>query len=356
MQIKKLRLQDFRSWQSGSFTFTDGVNIIAGENGAGKTNLLESIYLLSGCRSWRSVKRAELVRHGQQFARIEAGVYSRNRDFSMVLQLPATGKSSAVVNGVKIRHQYDLADKIRCVLFCPEDLFLVKGSAEKRRAFMDSALTQLRPRYAEVLQRYQKLILSKSRVLKLQPEQAPDLLPAYDAQLAQYGAMLIRYRDSFLAALGQAAGEMHAMLSGGREALSLQYRTVSTVTDPQDEGKTVEQLLQHLQSHRVAELAAGYCLSGVHRDDCEIFLCGRSARSFASQGQARSAALALKFGQRELFYRQSGEYPLLLLDDVLSELDESRQQFIARHAMGGQSIITCCQQPGQFEKANVISI
>ena len=148
---------------------------------------------------------------------------------------------------------------------------------------------------------------------------------------------------------------MHAAIAGGKETLTLQYKTVSTVTDPFAEPSVIEgQLRDHLESHRLAELQSGSCLSGLHKDDLELFINDRPAKAFASQGQTRSAALALKFGQRELFFRDTGEYPVLLLDDVLSELDAPRQAFVATHAMGGQSIITCCEERQEFQNSNLI--
>ena len=148
---------------------------------------------------------------------------------------------------------------------------------------------------------------------------------------------------------------MHAAISGGKETLTLQYKTVSTVTDPFAEPAVIEgQLRDHLESHRLAELQSGSCLSGLHKDDLELFINDRPAKAFASQGQTRSAALAIKFAQRELFFRDTGEYPVLLLDDVLSELDAPRQAFVATHAMGGQSIITCCEERQEFQSSNLI--
>ena len=177
----------------------------------------------------------------------------------------------------------------------------------------------------------------------------------YNQQLAQIGSLLIGYRASFCRGLTQECGRLHRAISRGKEELTIEYHTVKTVTDPFASAKQIEnQLLEHLESHQSAELQSRSCLSGIHRDDLVLYINGKLAKAFASQGQSRSAALALKFGQRELFFRDGGEYPVLLLDDVLSELDGPRQEFVASHAMGGQSIITTCNQEKRFSNANMI--
>lgn len=358
MLLKSLSLRDFRSYEQASFSFSSGVNIICGDNGRGKTNLLEGIYLLTGVRSWRAAKKAELVRWDAACAELQAGVETRGRDFSLKMELPCAGRSRIWVNGVKKQRQLELSDCLRCVLFSPEDLALVKGPASGRRAFLDAAICQLRPRYGDLLSRYERLLESKNRLLKgEEPRPSAELIGVYDQQLAQLGARLLGYRARFCRGLEEECGRLHAAISGGKEQLSLVYQTVSTVTDP-FAGVSVleERLREHLESHRAAELQSGSCLSGIHRDDLELLLNGRPARAFASQGQTRSAALALKFAQRELFFRDTGEYPVLLLDDVLSELDAPRQAFVSTHTMGGQSIITCCEERREFADSRVIRL
>ena len=356
MILKDLSLRDFRSYAAAEYAFSPDVNIICGDNGRGKTNLLEAIFLLTGVRSWRAAKKAELVRWDMPKAQLQATVETRGRQFQLKLDMPASGRSQVWVNGVKKQRQLELSECLRCVLFSPEDLYLIKGPASGRREFLDSAISQIRPRYGDLLSRYEKLLDSKSRLLKMEePRPSAELIAAYDEQLARIGAHLMGYRAKFCRGLGEECGKMHAAISGGKETLTLQYKTVSTVTDPFAEPSVIEgQLRDHLESHRLAELQSGSCLSGLHKDDLELFINDRPAKAFASQGQTRSAALALKFGQRELFFRDTGEYPVLLLDDVLSELDAPRQAFVATHAMGGQSIITCCEERQEFQNSHLI--
>jgi DNA replication and repair protein RecF len=192
------------------------------------------------------------------------------------------------------------------------------------------------------------VVAAKGRVLRQTP---PDLrvLPELDSQLVALGAELIRYRGGVIAALGPEAARFMAEISGGREALSLAYQTVSTVENPLGTAADIRAALTaHLDAHRAAEIAAGSSLSGPHRDDIVLSVDGRPARAFASQGQARSAALALKFAQRAVFHADFGAFPAMLLDDVLSELDPARRAFVCRHAAGGQVLLTCCETPPDF--------
>lgn len=359
MKVQSVSLREFRNYEKAEFSFSDGVNIIRGDNGKGKTNLLEGIWLLTGTRSWRAAKKSVLVRWDRDRALLRASVRVRDRECELKLDLPVSGRVVASVNGVKLRRQGDLSDSLRCVLFSPEDLFLVKGPAAGRRGFIDDALCQMRPRYAETLSRYVYLLESKGKLLRDETQRAyaERLLPDFDTQLAQLGAVLISYRARFCAELEKEAAHLHSEISGGKEKLSVCYQTVSTVKDALADGQTVVQALEeHLLSHRRAELESGACLSGVHRDDLLLCIQDREARSFASQGQARSAALALKFAQRALFCRDAGEPPVLLLDDVLSELDGERRAFVSQHALGGQTIITCCDEEHAFSGANVIAL
>ena len=238
------------------------------------------------------------------------------------------------------------------VLFCPEDLLVLKGGSQPRRRLLDNALCQLRPSYASALTEYNRLLDSKSRILKDYREK-PDLLeplPEYNYRLAQVGAILISHRARYLKALEQAASGYHSAFSAGKETMTLVYRTVSTVEDPFAERKTIfEQILEHQERHYRAELDAGQCLTGPHKDDFDALLDDIPVKSFGSQGQTRTAAISLKLSERELLRRDTGEEPVLLLDDVLSELDATRQDFVLNQITSGQVLITCCE-PGRVTK------
>jgi DNA replication and repair protein RecF len=235
------------------------------------------------------------------------------------------------------------------VLFCPDDLNLIREGAAARRRMLDNAISQLRPGYAHLISDYGRALENKLRILRDYREDPAMLstLDDFSDTMARLGAKIIRYRVSYARRLAEAAAPIHAEFSGARESLSVEYRTVSTVTDPTASEQTLyEQICAHQRSHRAAELAAGSCLTGVHKDDLEIGIDGRSARSFASQGQTRTAALSLKLAEREIVSADSGEAPILLLDDVLSELDERRQSYVLNRIGGGQTLITCCEDAG----------
>ncbi|MBQ2651902.1 MAG: DNA replication and repair protein RecF [Clostridia bacterium] len=354
MIIENITLEGFRSYDKAAFGFKDGVNIVWGENARGKTNMLEGVMLLSGSGSWRTRKRGDLINFYKDRASVTGSVLARDRSFEIGIRMPLKGKTVYTVNGVSQKRQYDLSEYLQCVLFCPDDLYLVKGGPEKRRRFMDTALGQLRPRYAAILAEYNKLCDMKQILLK---DGAMTIMPEINARMIHYGAEIIHYRGAFLSELSREAEIIHRNISKGYERLELRYKTVSTVEDPSLPVERLRERLQdHMDSHWAAEEQTRSLLSGPHKDDIEILINGQPARSFASQGQARTAALSLKFGERELFRLDSGEYPVLLLDDVLSELDEGRAAFVASAAVGGQTIITCCTPPDLFEGANIIAI
>ena len=252
-------------------------------------------------------------------------------------------------NGVRLKTAGELAGVLNTVLFCPEDLYLIREGAAVRRRFLDTCICQLRPRYAQALAEYRRLYEHKTRILR-DWEDHPSLLDTleeFNLRMAQTGALVIHYRAHFIKRLREVTPPIHRDFSGGREALGLEYQTVSTVTDPLAPAREIlEGLLEHQKTHRKAELEARQCLSGPHKDDLTVTLDGMSAKTFASQGQTRTAALSLKLSSREIFFQDTGEWPVLLLDDVLSELDEKRQEFVLNRINGGQVFITCCQEMG----------
>ena len=223
---------------------------------------------------------------------------------------------------------------------------MIREGATVRRRLMDGCLCQLRPRYAAVLSENNRLLEHKTRILKDYHEKPSllDTLEEFNLRLAQTGAELIHYRASYTALLSEKASKIHREFSGDREELSIAYRTVKSVPNPSAKPtELLPYLLEHLKEHRRAELETGTCLSGAHKDDLEIEIGGVSARSFASQGQARTAALSVKLAEREIHVADGRETPLLLLDDVLSELDAARQNFVLNKIGDGQVFITCCE-------------
>ena len=346
MIVRRLELDFYRNYPHLEADFSPVTNVIYGENAQGKTNLLEAVAYLSAARSHRARYDRELIQFGVDHAFIKAELLSRERDFTLEARLSRGARRQLLSNGVKLKTAGELAGILNTVLFCPEDLSLIRAGAVERRRFLDDCICQLRPRYAAALAEYKRLYEHKTRILR-DWEEKPSLLDTLDEfslRMAQTGAILIHYRAHFLKKLRELAPPIHRDFSGGREELELVYQTVSSVTDPLAAPRDIlPQLLAHQESHRRAELDSRQCLSGPHKDDFEVLLNGVSAKTYASQGQTRTAALSLKLGERELFYQDAGEWPVLLLDDVLSELDPKRQEFVLNRIRGGQVFITCCE-------------
>ena len=353
MNVTKLKLRDFRNYQNLEIEFDPGVNLIVGDNAQGKTNLLEAIGYLGSGKSFRALKTAEMVRFSADFADIEGEIQSQGRAQTLRWVLFSNSRPRMLYrNGVKKRSARSLAGVFPTVLFCPEDLMILKAGSAPRRKLGDQTLCALRPNYEAALTEYQRILDQKSRILKdrLENPAVDAILPEYNARLCQVGALLISYRARFYDSLGKAAAAYHDQFSGGAEEFSLQYRTVSTVSDPFAPVQTlVEDLQNHLESHYRAELETAQCLTGPHKDDFDVSLSGIDLKAYGSQGQTRTAAISLKLAQRELMKRESGQEPVLLLDDVLSELDPGRQDFVLNQIVRGQVFITCCE-PGRFTK------
>ena len=347
MILNRLELDFFRNYLHLEADFSPGVNVIWGENAQGKTNLLEAIAYLSSCRSHRARYDRELIQFGVDHAFLKGEVFSRGRDFVLEARLHRGERRQLFSNGVRLKSAGELGEVLNTILFCPEDLSLIREGAVERRRFLDDAICQLRPKYAAALSEYRKLYEEKTRILR-DHEEKPSLLDTlddFDLRMAQVGAVLIHYRAHFVRRLAELTPPIQSDFSGGRERLTLRYETVSTVTDPEAAPKVIlEQLLRHQQTHRRAELESRLCLSGPHTDDLIVEVDGRSARQFASQGQTRTAALSLKLACRELFREDTNEWPVLLLDDVLSELDAKRQSFVLERIDGGQVFISCCEE------------
>ena len=346
MRVDGLTLAGWRNYREQRLAFDESCNVIYGENAQGKTNLLEAIVYLSCGKSPRAHGDRELIGFDVQEAALVGSIFSRQREFVTDIRLSRGKRRRMTVNGVTAKSAAALSDVLHTVFFAPEDLFLIRAGAAERRRFMDTSLCQLRPRYAEALGSYNRLYEHKTRILR-DSEDKPELLellPEFNEGLCRSGAVLIGYRARFCAALAEYARQAHYECSGEREELTLTYQTVKTVADPLGGQEDIYRALrEHMESHQAAERASRLCLSGAHKDDIEVLVNGRSARQFCSQGQVRTAALSLKLAEREIHKNAMGEYPVMLLDDVLSELDPRRQEYVLNRISGGQVFITCCE-------------
>lgn len=296
MNLKELSLRSFRNYQEITVDFEPGVNLIVGDNAQGKTNLLEAISYLGSGKSFRAMKTAEMVRFGDDFAEIQGKIFAQERDQTIRWILFNGSRPRQIWrNGARKKSVAEIAGVLPSVLFCPEDLMVLKTGAAQRRRFTDNALCQLRPNYDAALQEYHRILDQKSRILKDHFENPAVLaiLPEYNIRLCQVGALLISYRARFYAGLGKAAAKYHGQFSGGAEDFSLQYKTVSTVTDPFAPVKQLtDNLFEHLQRHERAELETAQCLTGPHKDDFSVSLSGIDLKSYGSQGQTRTAAIS----------------------------------------------------------------
>ena len=360
MRLNDLYLRDFRNYRESRAAFVPGVNLLVGGNANGKTNLLEAIYYLSAGRSFRTRKEQELIRFGAEFAELSAGVFAQEREQTLRAVLFSGRRPRQLwLSGVKQKTAAEFTGVLHAVLFCPEDLLVLKKGAAPRRKLLDSMICQIRPNYEAALTEYQRLLEQKSALLRAQHETPGmlEILPEYNARMAQVGALVISYRARYLKSLQQAAAAYHAEFSGGAETLTLAYRTVSTVDDPFAPPETLrEQLRAHQLSHARAELESAQCLSGPHKDDFEAAINGLPVAAFASQGQTRTAAISIKLAERELLRRDAGEEPVLLLDDVLSELDAGRQDFVLNQLRTGQVFITCCETDRLTKLGQVLTV
>ena len=360
MRVNRLNLQGFRSYDTLNAEFDPGVNLIVGDNAQGKTNLLEAIIYLSEGSSYRTRREEELIGWNWEFARLEAEITTSRRDVNLVYALFRGRKRRQILlNGVKQKNAQAAEEVLNTVLFCPEDLQLLRAGGSLRRRFLDSAISQLRPKYKKAVSDYQKLYDSKSRILRDHHEKPGllDALPDFNRQMAMVGAVIVGYRAQYCKKLTALAAKYHGICSGGNEQLQIRYQTVSSIDDPfAPPQELFEKIMEHQERHYQAEIESCRCLTGPHKDDFEVFLDGRSLKSFGSQGQTRTAAIALKLSEREIARDDTGEEPVLLLDDVLSELDQGRQDFILNELRSGQVFITCCETEKVTTAGRVFSV
>lgn len=340
MKINSIDIEGFRNIERLSLDFED-VNIIYGENAQGKTNLIEAIYLFTGNKSFRGVKDKELVKFDCDFAKLSIDFENKIRKQNA--QILIQNKRSVSLNGVSKKSASVLGEELKAVIFSPIHLSMVKDGPLQRRRFIDNALCQLKINYANVLKNYNKSLIQRNMLLKdiSKNTSLSDMLYIWDKNLALYGAKIIYQRKKYIEALLPYADEIFNGLSSGKEKIDLKLKGCFDY-----ENLTVDEiqkkLIFALENSRGNDLMNRITTVGPHRDDMEILINGKSARSFASQGQQRSCVLALKLAEASLLREMTEDEPLALLDDVMSELDISRQDYILNHIKNWQVFITCC--------------
>ena len=337
MQIKKLFLQNFRNYENESFEFTDGLNVLFGKNAQGKTNCAEAVFYLCTGTSLRIKHDKQLVKVGAETAVITAE--AKNRYGSVTVQANISeAKREIRINGAKIAKNADLLGQINSVFFSPGELRLIQDGPDERRRFMNVSISQTSPAYYTALLRYNKILDQRNALLKNKDiSLVLDTLPVWDEQLCKYASTIIKKRAEFLEKLAPYAKEMHAFLTDNAEELIL---SPDKKYDG-DEAEIAKTLQNRLANGYEKDIRLGFTTVGPHRDDIDVTVNGLDAKAYASQGQQRTASLALKLSEVQIFKELSGEYPVLILDDVMSELDLRRRKKLLERIQGIQTILTC---------------
>ena len=321
MYVKKLKLSGFRNYISEEFEFLPGTNILYGNNAQGKTNALEALYLFSIGKSFRTQQDRELINFGENFTKLSLEYEDKMRENEIEIAIRRDRKKQIKINDVPISKMGDLIGKLCVVLFSPDELNLTKGSPNARRRFLDIALSQMRPRYYHILKRYNKVLDQRNNLIKKlrfsQNEAAKDTLSVWNEKLAEYGMAIIDYRKQFTEKLAEYAKTIHKEISG--EEFDIKYKPAFA---------SVEEFKEKLNLNVDREIEQGFTMYGPHRDDIELLTEGKDIKTYGSQGQHRSAVLALKLAQADMIFEEMGDYPVLLLDDIMSELDSVRRAYL----------------------------
>jgi DNA replication and repair protein RecF len=330
MIIHTLELSSYRNYSKTAVVFGEKINVFVGENAQGKTNLLEAIYVVSLAKSHRTQKDKEMIGFEEPFARIHAKAEKRTGEVELDIILSAKGKKGKI-NGLEQRRLSDYVGTLNVVMFAPEDLDLVKGSPQVRRRFIDMELGQISPVYLNNLSLYGKILKQRNVLLKnMQQKRSQNyaMVDVLTEQLIDKAAFVMKKRAEFISRLEEWATPIHQSISRGKEVLTLSYIPSIEVSDIENMSKIKEDLFKAYEMKRETEVRRGTTLFGPHRDDVSFSVNGLDVQSYGSQGQQRTTALSVKLAEIDLIYAEIGDYPILLLDDVLSELDNYRQSHL----------------------------
>lgn len=352
MIAERLRCRGFRNIEEADISFSPGVNVFLGNNAEGKTNALEAIYLMAAGKSFRTPREREMVKFGSPFFEVTLDMKDSRREQEIIFRAysqEVAKRRECRKNGAPVTRLAELVGCFRAVLFCPEHLMLVKAGPAERRSFLDIALCQLSPSYLAALSRHNKVLSERNALLKQLQDGAGDisLLDVYSDQLSLSASQIFVARRAYIKQLDRCVKRFFEELSDGgpSETPALVYKNSLKTDEPIGEAEAYSLYLKALTSNTAREIAAGATLYGSHKDDIEISLDCREARLYASQGQQRSLALAMKLGEGEISMEYTGEHPVFLFDDVLSELDPTRQRFLLSRLGDRQVIMTACTPP-----------
>ncbi|WP_257351699.1 DNA replication/repair protein RecF [Pseudalkalibacillus decolorationis] len=350
MYLEELQIKNYRNYDSEVLEFKDNVNVFIGENAQGKTNIMEAIYVLGFAKSHRTPRDKELIRWDCEYGKIEGRVQKRNGPLSLQIVISQKGKK-AKYNHIEQRRLTDYIGALNIVMFAPEDLNLVKGSPQVRRRFIDMEIGQISPLYLHHLNQYQKILLQRNHLLReLQRKRTNEnqiMLDILTEQLIEQATKIVQKRYQFLDMLKGWAVPIHQGITKEKELLEIQYKSTVHVSDSLDMTKMIEEYNEKFDKIKEKEMERGTTMAGPHRDDLVLYVNGKDVQTYGSQGQQRTTALSLKLAEIELIKAEVGEYPLLLLDDVLSELDDSRQSHLLNTIEGKvQTFVTTTSVEG----------
>jgi len=345
MYIKEIELKDYRNYKDLRVSFSDKVNIFLGNNAQGKTNLLEGIYLNAMAKSFKTSKDKELIRFGEDFCKVKSVASISGDEHITEIVINKEGKKGIKIDGVKIKKTSELLERIFIIIFSPEDLKIVKDEPEKRRKFIDRELCQIKPGYFSDLNNYKKVLKQRNTYLK-EFNIENSILDIWDYELARYGSRVILKRHEFIERINEISKKIHDNISGGKENLELKYEPNVLVSE-----NTENDFYEMLRNSRNDDIKNRTTGKGPHKDDLKISADGIDLRKFGSQGQQRTAALSLKLSEIKLIEEEMGEKPILLLDDVLSELDNDRQSYLINSLGGNQLFITTTDISGKVARA-----
>ncbi len=333
MVIKSIELKNFRNYPQLKIDLSQGINIFYGDNAQGKTNILEAIYVCATTKSHRGSKDGEMVKFGEDESHIKMGILKKDIMYRIDMHLKRNKSKGIAVDGIPIKKSSELFGIANIVIFSPEDLQLIKRGPAQRRRFIDLELCQLDKIYVYSLVNYNKVVIQRNQLLKDLPfrQDLADTLSIWDEQLVSYGQKIIEIRTTFIKELNRIVADIHKKISGGREELVVEY----------EPSVNKEEFGERLLKTRDKDIRQKMTLIGPHRDDISFLINGVDIRKFGSQGQQRTAALSLKMAEIELVKLRVGQNPILLLDDVLSELDGNRQMKLLDSIENVQTLITC---------------
>lgn len=348
MFIKKLTLKDYRSYPDKVFQFGQNVNILVGKNAQGKTNVLEAIFFMVLGRSFKTSKEKEVISWEKENGYIKGEFQKKYRESEIELFFSQNRKKSVKINGIGIKKIGELMSEVNAVFFSPDELKLVKESPEERRRFMNVVLSQTNKRYFYMLGRYEKVLANRNKLLKESKslETVKETIDIWDRALCDFAEKIYNERRNFIEQIKPFAAKAHEYISGGKEKIEIEYKSSFSGDDYK------EKMLKALSKNIEKDYKLGYTTVGTHRDEIDFYLNGEEVKTFGSQGQQRTVALSLKLAELEFIKDKVGEYPILLLDDVFSELDSGRRKKLLRFASKTQTIITCTEFTENTEGLN----